>query len=239
MILTVPTAEGFTPAERPFLFMNKEEIEAAKRRWKEPWAKQAFEDSITGKGFKMTIFSDFFRYLVLEEEEITKAQIARLMKFPSVNVTKTPPRDDHIDDAMRYDIFYDKLTPEQRKKIEDAFRRHIDWLLNDYWRGRKAWRKNPEDKPRNTEYDRISWLPNMLWPKHQGIFMMALALQDEKRIRALFNSEHMGFKMWMDDYVADGHFYMEEFGKQYSTFGELLLWCRGCKRLGLDELGFG
>ena len=232
-------AGSLVPAERPFLFMNKQEIEGARKRWKEPWAKKAFSDSLVAKKRTPTHFGNFFKYLVLGDEAAGKAEMGALMGFPRVDVTKTPPRDDHIENAIRYDIFYDKLTPEQKKKIEDAFRRHIDWLLNDYWRGRKAWRKNPEDKPRNTEYDRISWLPNMLWPKHQGIFMMALALQDEKRIRALFGTERMGFKMWMDDYVADGHFYMEEFGKQYSTFGELLLWCRGCKRLGLDELGFG
>ena len=79
----------------------------------------------------------------------------------------------------------------------------------------------------------------MLYPRAQGIFLMALALQDEKLIRECFSTPVGGFKWWMDHYVADQHFYMEEFKKQDSVFGELLLWCRGCRRLGLDELGFG
>jgi len=39
--------------------------------------------------------------------------------------------------------------------------------------------------------------------------------------------------------LADGQFYGEEFGKQYSMMGEMFLWCRGVERLGLNELVYG
>lgn len=67
---------------------------------------------------------------------------------------------------------------------------------------------------------------------------MALALRDEGLIRKCFESRG-GWKFHFDDYLADGRFYGEEFGKEHSMVGETLLWCRGVERLGLDGLGFG
>ena len=63
-------------------------------------------------------------------------------------------------------------------------------------------------------------------------------MRDEKLIREVFNSKG-GWKFYFDDYLGDGRFYFEEFGKQYSMIGEMLLWCRGTERLGLNELGYG
>ena len=67
---------------------------------------------------------------------------------------------------------------------------------------------------------------------------MAAALQDEELIRGVWNSNG-GLKYYFDDYVSDGQFYNEEFGKQYSTIGKILLWARAMERLGLDGLGYG
>ena len=36
----------------------------------------------------------------------------------------------------------------------------------------------------------------------------------------------------MDEYVADGGFYMEEFGKYGSPVWAFLLWCEALERLG-------
>ena len=250
-------------AERPFLWMNAEEIAAAKKNWEKPWAKEAFERSLYVKDSMMTsgVFHDMFRYLVLGDEEAGKREKASLLKFIGQDVTRTKPRTDRMNHAIQYDVFYDELTEEQRKGVEDTFRKWIDWLLFMYWRGptfenanyprgSKYWPEFDPKKPRDIDpkkeglqdrvpYTRTNWLPNMLYPRTQGIMMMALALQDEQRIRELYETDVAGFRWYMDKYVADGMWYMEEFGKQYSTFGELLLWCRGCKRLGLDEYGFG
>ena len=234
--LTLAAEAGFKKAERPFLWMDRQDVEAAKRRWSEPWAEKAFEASLTG--CDTTTFRNLFRVQVLGNEDAAKAELAKLLGFIGDDITKSKPRSDNIEHVLRYDILYDRLTPEQRKAIEDTFREHIRWLLNDYWRG-------PSDDPNwkgenpRVEYTRTNWLPNMHYPRNQGIFLMALALQDEALIREVYACRVAGFQWFMGEYVADGRFYMEEFGKQYSTFGELLLWCRGCERLGLDELGFG
>lgn len=231
----------FTPCERPFIFMNRRDVEAAKRRWKEPWARQAFEVSVSHGGGtdKAWPFHDAFRAMVLEDEAVAKKEKARLLSFIGADVSKTPPREDRLWDVMRYDMLYDRLTEEERKGVEDTFRKWIHYHLHEYWRGRTNFIKEEGKPPWDTRYTRVNWLPNMLYPRAQGIFMMALALQDEKLIRECFETPVGGFKWWMDHYVADRHFYMEEFKKQGSTFGELLLWCRACKQLGLDELGFG
>ena len=55
--------------------------------------------------------------------------------------------------------------------------------------------------------------------------------RDEKLIRECFHSAG-GWKYYFDDYLADGQFYGEEFGKQYSMIGEMFLWCRGAGATG-------
>jgi hypothetical protein len=68
--------------------------------------------------------------------------------------------------------------------------------------------------------------------------LMAAALRDREIIHRMIHSIG-GWKWYLDEYIADGTFYMEEFGKQYSMIGEMLLWCRAMQNLGLDEWGFG
>jgi hypothetical protein len=78
----------------------------------------------------------------------------------------------------------------------------------------------------------------MQWPRVMSAHLMAVALGDEKLIRQLINSNG-GWKYYFDEYIADGQFYNEEFGKHYSMIGEMLLFCRGLERLGLNDLGYG
>jgi len=233
----------FKPCERPFIFMNKTEIEGAKKRLKEPWAKRAMADSFRcGRdGDRDQIaeaWAQPFQIAVLEDEQIRKKAKAKLLGFIGEDVKKSKPRSNRTDYVILYDLLYDDLTEKQRKGIEDTFRKWIHYHLHDYWRGRETFKRD-DGELWDTRYTRVNWLPNMLHTRGLGIFMMALGMQDEKLIRECFNTQVAGFKWWMDHYVADQHFYMEEFNKQYSTFATLLLWCRGCRRLGLDELGFG
>ena len=124
-------------------------------------------------------------------------------------------------DALRYDAVHDLLTPQQAKQVEDTFRVYIDYQLGD-----------------RKEYTRTSWLPNMQWPRPMAAHLMAVALEDQKLIRTLANGNG-GWKWYLDDYISDRYFYNEEFGKQYSMVGEMLLFARGLERLGLDDLGYG
>ncbi len=124
--------------------------------------------------------------------------------------------------VLRYDVLYGRLTDVERRGLEATFRDFIQHHCN-------------EEK---LKFTRSSWLPNMQWPRPMTAHPMALALRDEKLIRECFHSAG-GWKYYFDEYLADGQFYGEEFGKQYSMIGEMFLWCRGLQRLGLDELGYG
>jgi hypothetical protein len=136
-------------------------------------------------------------------------------------------RDEQTLHALRYDVLFDILTPEERKGVEDAFRNYIAFHLS----GHKPW--HPDFR-----YDRTSWLPNMHWPRAIGTHVMAAALGDEKLIAAMFHAEG-GWKWFFDSYIADGRFYMEEFCKYYSNIGTMLMWCEALERLGLSKYGYG
>ena len=124
--------------------------------------------------------------------------------------------------VLRYDALYDRLSEAERRGLEDTFRDFIKHHCEE----------------ETLQFTRTSWLPNMQWPRPMTAHLMAVALRDEKLIRQCFKSRG-GWKFYFDDYLADGQFYGEEFGKQYSMIGEMFLWCRGVERLGLNELGFG
>ena len=136
-------------------------------------------------------------------------------------------RDEQTEHALRYDVLYDQLSPQERKGVEEAMRSYIQFHVS----GHKPW--HPAFK-----YDRVSWLPNMHWPRAIGTHVMAVALKDPQAIDAMFNSQG-GFRYFVGEYLADGQFYMEEFGKYYSNVGTMIMYCEGLHRLGLDGYGYG
>ena len=179
------------------------------------------------KGLGQT-FRNLFRYLVMGDESVVEAEKKYL-----VSLIGNDPRKflgdtgggrhyDQYLSVLRYDALYDRLSPAERRGLEDTFRDFIKHHCE-------------EEK---LQFTRTSWLPNMQWPRPMTAHLMAVALRDEKLIRRCFESRG-GWKYYFDDYLADGQFYGEEFGKQYSMIGEMFLWCRGVERLGLDELGYG
>ncbi|TVR13131.1 MAG: hypothetical protein EA401_07510 [Planctomycetota bacterium] len=135
-------------------------------------------------------------------------------------------RDERSEDAFLFDALYDDLSAEERAGIEAYFRSYIQFHLDGH----------PPRHP-HFQYDRTSWLPNMHWPRPIGTHLLALALQDEEAIRAMFHAEG-GWKWYFDAYLVDQGFYMEEFGKQYSNTGSMIAWCEGLERLGLGEMGY-
>lgn len=227
-ILPVPARGEFRDRAHPFMLWTPDEAAAIRRRIDtQPWAQARYEAILKETGLGKT-FRNLFRYQVMGDAKAGEAEKKYLL-----HIIGTHPRDyekkldqggRHYDcylDVLRYDIFYDQLTPEQRKGIEDTFRTYIDYHLAD-----------------QKVYTRTSWLPNMQWPRPIAAHLMAVGLKDEKLIRTVFASNG-GWKYYFDDYIADGTFYMEEFGKHYSMIGEMFLWCRAVERLGLDELGYG
>lgn len=228
-LATVLAAQAtFQPVEHPFMLWTREEAAALRKRVEvEPWAKAQYEAMLKEKGNGQT-FRNLFRYLVMGDESVVDAEKKYL-----VSLIGNDPRKflgdtgggrhyDQYLNVLRYDAFYDRLTDAERRGLEDTFRDFI--------------RHHCEEE--TMKFTRTSWLPNMQWPRPITAHLMAVALRDERLIRQCFNSKG-GWKYYFDDYLADGQFYGEEFGKQYSMIGEMFLWGRAVERLGLDELGYG
>ena len=219
---------AFRAAEHPFILWTRDEAAAIRKRVEtEPWAKVKYEEMLKEQGLGQT-FRNLFRDTVMGDDSVVEAEKKYLLKLVGKH-----PKDflgdtgggrhyDQYLDVLRYDALYDRLTAEERRALEDTFRVFINHHLHE----------------ETLTFTRTSWLPNMQWPRPMTAHLMALALRDEKLIREVFNSKG-GWKYYFDDYLADGQFYFEEFGKQYSMIGEMLLWCRGLERLGLGELGYG
>jgi len=226
--VTDSASTAFHKAEHPFILWTRDEAAAIRKRVEaEPWAKAKYEEMLKEQGLGQT-FRNLFRYTVIGDESVAEAEKKYLLKLVGKN-----PKDflgdtgggrhyDQYLDVLRYDVLYDRLSAAERQALEDTFRVFINHHLHE----------------ETLEFTRTSWLPNMQWPRPMTAHLMALALGDEKLIREVFASKG-GWKYYFDDYLADGRFYGEEFGKQYSMIGEMLLWCRGLERVGLGELGYG
>ncbi|HUT36697.1 MAG TPA: hypothetical protein VNE39_24630 [Planctomycetota bacterium] len=252
-LASMPTFAAMKDVPHPFLLWTKEEAAALRQRLEsDPTAKKQYERMVKmesgGKASNPTMLN-LFKYLALGDEKAGEKEKAELLKCIGTRpepMTWPPEQqknfvwnkgmpsagDRHMRDertlyTLRYDALYDQLTPDERKGIEDAFRAYIQFHLA----GHKPW--HPDFR-----YDRTSWLPNMHWPRAIGTHLMAVALKDEKLIDAMFNATG-GWKWYFDDYITDGRFYNEEFGKYYSNIGTMLLWCESLEKLGLGQYGYG
>ncbi|MCC5830288.1 MAG: hypothetical protein JJU36_12655, partial [Phycisphaeraceae bacterium] len=234
----------------PFLLWTPEEAKAIRQRIEnDEGAKKQLEfmRSNTVRGGHQTLYN-LFAYMVLGDEEAGEREKQALLRFIGgkpepmtwgIDLDKLewhiggPSRGDrHMRDeqtlnVLRYDVLYPILSDEQRKGIQEAMRNYIRFHLS----GHQPWHPH-------FRYDRMSWLPNMHWPRAIGTHLMAVALKDEDLIRKMFESKG-GFKFKMDDYLCKDGFYMEEFGKYYSNVGTMLMYCEGLERLGLGKYGYG
>jgi hypothetical protein len=206
----------------PFLFMNRRDVAEARRRVaRESWAQQEIERMRQARGRGET-FRNLLFHLVLDSNPSAEVEKEYLLSFVGARVDSRLWSDNYLH-VLRYDALHDQLTPSQREDIRKTFRKHIEAEL---------------EAQAGRTYTRTNWLPNMQWPRPFSTFLMAVALKDEELIRRCFEAPN-GWKYYFDRYVSDGRFYNEEFGKQYSMIGEMLLWCRGLEQLGLDSMGFG
>lgn len=222
----------------PFILLTREEATAIRKRIDtEPLARKQYERmkaiETASSRYRRTLFN-LFNYLVMGDKVAGQAEKGDLLGFigarPPLSTPGNPEtgnapwRDDRTLDALRYDILYDELTPEQRKGVEDTIRGYVEWF-----------EKNPGPL---VHAPRTGWLPNMQWPTAAGIHVLAAASKNEDLIRRTFETTG-GWKWYFDRYIADGQFYMEEFGKYYSNIGSMILWCQALDKLGLDSLGWG
>ena len=84
-------------------------------------------------------------------------------------------RDEQTLNVLRYDVFYDDLTPEERAGIEDTFRVYIEFSCQGI------------GQCIHFSYGRTATLPNMHWPRAIGTHLMAVALGDQKLIDQLWH----------------------------------------------------
>ena len=237
-------AEG---ENHPFLLWTEEEAAAIRQRLEtDELAKKQYErmqlmesrkvgNTVRGSTPNPAMLN-LFKYAVLGDEEAGEREKRALLgcigKLPPQNRPGNPAtsnaawRDDRTLDALRYDVLYGELTDEQRQGIEKTIRNYVAWFLEN---------PGPCSRPGRT---RVGWLPNMQWPTAAGVHILAVVSRDEELIRSVFGAVG-GWKWFFDNYVGDGRFYMEEFGKYYSNIGSMLLWCEGLERLGLPQYGYG
>ena len=237
----------------PFILWTKDEAAAiCKRLDNDPVAKQQLARTVEMSGGRAghATLLNLFKYMVLGDAKAGEAEKRQVLGFqnrvpePETAAFKEASkgrkwtrggpsfsdrhmRDEQTLNTLRYDVLYDELTARQRAGIESSFRAYIDFHVG----GHRPW--HPD-----FHYDRTSWLPNMHWPRAIGTHLMAVALKDPKLIDAMFHSVG-GWKWYFDEYISDGRFYNEEFGKYYSNIGTMLMYCQALHRLGLDRYGCG
>ncbi len=238
----------------PFMMWTREEATELRRRIEsdpmaqEQHARMKARDGV-GRGGHPTLLN-LFNYLVMGDEEAGERELAQLRRFAGsvpeplteafqreaagrrwarggASFSDRHMRDEQTLNVLRYDALYDRLTPEEREAVEGSFRAYIQFHLD----GHKPW--HPDFR-----YDRMSWLPNMHWPRTIGTHLMAVVLKDPEAIDGMFRSEG-GFKWFFDAYLSDGRFYNEEFGKFGPNLGSKLMWCEALERLNLGEYGWG
>ena len=245
LILLTTTALA---VEHPYLLWTKDEAAAIRQRIEtDPLAKKQFErmmamDGRDDKAGGNRPWLNLFKYAVLGDAAAGAAEKKALLGFIGARVpgsvggnpetSNAPWRDDQTLNAVRYDVLYHELTPEQRKGVEDTIRFYVRWLQTT----RGPWVK--ADPGLKNGFARTGWLPNMQWPTVAGIHVLAAVSGDEALIKDTFAAVG-GWKWYLDNYIVDGRFYMEEFGKYYSNIGAMLLWCEGLERLGLGQYGYG
>lgn len=235
LILIIALSAALAAGEHPYLVWTAADIATMKQRIAaDPAYKARAEAPLANAGWRGqgVVFHNLFRAAVLDDATARDAELANLRSFIGTHPSRFAgePKDggigyggrhfDNHENALRYDLLYDRLTAAERTGVEDTFRAYIQHQLGD-----------------TKEYTRTSWLPNMQWPRPLSAHFMALALGDLAAFEKLGRIKPGWFWYW-DEYVSDGRFYNEEFGKQYSMNGQILLVCRALRNLGKDEWGF-
>jgi hypothetical protein len=238
LMTAVPGAGPALALERPFVLWNKEDIAAIRERIEtEAWAGTACEKLIENPDRNERNFSNLFRYAVTGDKEAGEKEKQGLMRMVASPI---PRGGAQYINVIRYDLLYDLLSAEERRKVEECFRIYIE---NTVFR-RAIFDPNVFNDSRNysrydaRKYTRTNWLPNIIWPRKVSANLMAAALMDEELIRKVW-SAYGSWKWYFDEYLCDIGFYSEEFSKMGSTPGAMLLYCRAVERLGLGELGYG
>ncbi len=227
--------------EHPFLLWTKTDLAAMRRTIEtEPWARAAYEQMEAGSGRHVNKeLRDLFRYAVMGDAEAGTAARKRLVGL----IGKPHPFGAAMQwRVLAYDLLHDDLTADERRSLEAIFREYIRYAIKPGGTYDTSVYNNERNYARydgeNGRYTRTNWLPNIIFPWKLSANLMAAALRDESLIRETW-ATHGSIQWYLDEYLGDSGFYLEEFSKMGSTPGALLLYGMALRNLGLDELGFG
>ncbi len=213
-----PAGGGERQTEHPYILWTPKQAAAIRKTIEtRNWAKAEYKRMNDIRPW--TAFVDLFNAQVMGSEKKIQSEVKYLLSFIGAGIGDSRRHTMYMH-ALRYDALHEHLTDKQRTDLEKTFRRHIRYQL---------------DHPKRE--NRLSWLPNMQYPRMLSAHLMAAALGDEKLIREIWTSPN-GLKWYFDEYLADGGLYFEEFGKISSCVGAMLLWCRAMDNLGLSEIGY-
>ncbi len=227
--IPAPATPPPSPAH-PVLIWSPDELAALRERAKgdaqvqKQLARTAELDARVGSGNPAML--NLVRYAVLGDQAAGARERQELLRF----IGQTAPasgNDDHTLDALRYDLLYDLLSPEERNGVEIAARALIDACAGFP----EVWTDGDHARPRT------GWQPSSQWPAMIGAHVFAVALRDEAQIRRIAAAPG-GWQWFLDRYVVDGRFPMEDSGAFASNLGAMVLWCDGLERLGLGVLGW-
>ena len=236
-LVVVLAALDLCAAERvqhPFLLWTKEEAAAIRRRIEtEPWAKKQFEATLKPQAepSQRRTIDNLFLYLVMGDKNVVEYERDRLKHFIGC-----PPfvkddmdwmwhRVDHYQHALRYDVLYDELNEYERRGLYETFRRMALYAVTA-----------PHGRP--GDYgggERIRGLEGH--PRMASHHVCALATGDPRLIEGLATTGG-GFYSYIDS-LGDGYFLGPSGSSGFNNLGHVMLWCRGCERLGLNQFGYG
>jgi len=212
-----PAAPAAEKDEHPFILWTRDEAAATRRTVeREDWAERAYA-AAQGERHRGDSLFALFRFSVMGDREAGEAE-----KKVLLDSTRGKASGKYIT-ALRYDCLYPLLSAGERRQVERSFREYVEMGMTSM---------------KDRHYNRFNWLPNLGYPWYISAHLMAASMRDRELMREIFEGPN-GLKWYLDEYLSDSGFYNEEFGKMYNTPDGILLWCRACKRLGMDEMGFG
>ena len=232
------SAVGWTRAKHPYILWDRDDIANLKTMIEtQPWAARACEQLKIEPKRHEEAFAELLRCVVEPDDKRVGRQIEELLRTARSPVPRGAAQYINV---IRYDLFYDRLAPDQRREVEQFFRTYIDNIVFK----RAIFDPDIFNDSRNYSrydarvYTRSNWLPNITWPWKVSANLMAAALGDKQLIRKVWDA-YGSWRWYFDEYLCDIGFYAEEFSKMGSTPGAMLIYCRAVERLGLNELGFG
>lgn len=225
MLLLLAASVAFAaPAEvpHPYILWTKEEAGQLQQHiLSRPWARERFIErfQVQTNAWRRSTVDNLFFFSMVGDRTAYEAEIKPLMGFINAPPLVKDMTDwrwhhvDHSDMAIRYDTFYDELTPALRRAVGETFRMLAVFGIEE----------EPLRGPENVRM--ISHI------------FSALATKDKRLIKAIFECRG-GVREYFDG-IAEGHFTAHGLNPRHRTLGQIWTWCRAVERLGMNELGFG